>query len=276
MVPQLSIIFMIISAAVGIILPIAVCLYLRIRKRADLPPFVIGCVVFFLFALILESMVHQLVLVRSPAGETIQNTAWLYALYGGLMAGLFEETGRYLAFKTVMKRYGGKDVNALMYGIGHGGIEAILLLGFAMISNITVSLMINSGTASQLTENLSGDALTQMQSSLELLKTTPSYMFLLGGVERLSALTIHMALSVFVWFSVFRENKLGLYIIAILLHALVDGLTVIFQSTGMNTVLLEACVMAMAICIALYALKLWKDNHIEHVTEADSVTETDE
>jgi len=276
MVPQLSIIFMIISAAVGIILPIAVCVYLRIRKKADLPPFVIGCVVFFLFALILESTVHQLVLGHSPAGETIQNTTWLYALYGGLMAGLFEETGRYLAFRTVMKRYGGKDVNSLMYGIGHGGIESILLLGFAMISNITVSLMINGGTASQLTENLSGDALTQMQSSIDLLKTTPSYMFLLGGVERLSALTLHMAFSVFVWFSVFRKNKFSLFIIAILLHALVDGLMVILQSTGMNTVLLEVCIMAMAICVALWAVKLWKDNHIEPVAETESAIEAEE
>ena len=69
----------------------------------------------------------------------IRGNIWLYALYGGLMAGLFEETGRYLAFSFALKKYRAKNVNALMYGAGHGGFEAIVIVGLTMINNIVWS-----------------------------------------------------------------------------------------------------------------------------------------
>ena len=39
---------------------------------------------------------------RRHGGGRRHKLSLLYALYGGLMAGLFEETGRFLAFKTVL------------------------------------------------------------------------------------------------------------------------------------------------------------------------------
>ena len=115
-----------------------------------------------LFAFILESGLHNLVF-SSPAGPAIRNNIWLYALDGGFMAGLFEETGRYLAFAFALKKYRAKNVNALMYGAGHGGFEAIVITGFTMINNITWSLMINNGSISTLLGSLSGDQLAQAQ-----------------------------------------------------------------------------------------------------------------
>lgn len=56
-----------------------------------------------LFAMVLEQIVHSIVL-GSPAGIVIRNHLWLYALYGSLMAGLFEETGRFLAMRYVLKK----------------------------------------------------------------------------------------------------------------------------------------------------------------------------
>ena len=46
----------------------------------------------------------------------------LYAVYGGLMAALFEETGRYSAMRFLVKPM--DFPNAFMYGAGHGGVEA--------------------------------------------------------------------------------------------------------------------------------------------------------
>ena len=86
-----------------------------------------------LFAFILESGAHRIVL-SLPAGSVIKGSIWLYALYGGFMAGLFEETGRYLAFSFALKKYRAKNVNALMYGAGHGGFEAVVVVGLTMIN----------------------------------------------------------------------------------------------------------------------------------------------
>ena len=102
-VPALSIFFMVITCILSIGTPIALFLYLRFARKADVYPFFAGCSVMLLFAFILEQGAHSFILSFS-AGETIRNNLWLYALYGGLMAGLFEETGRYLCFSFALKR----------------------------------------------------------------------------------------------------------------------------------------------------------------------------
>ena len=257
-VPVLSIVFMAVSCAICFLTPLALFLYLRLVKKADVYPFFAGCAVMLLFAFILESGFHNLVL-NSPAGPVIRNNIWLYALYGGLAAGLFEETGRYLAFAFALKKYRSKNVNALMYGAGHGGFEAIVIVGLTMINNITWSLMINNGSISTLLGSLSGDQLAQAQQSVTLLAATPSYQFLLGGVERLFAIALHIALSVIVWFSVKWNGKLYLYPAAILIHFAVDAAAALLSGLGLNVIAIEAVVAILTAAAVFFARRLWRE-----------------
>ena len=117
-VSDLSIVFMAISCLFGFGLPIVLLLYFRKKFKADFMAFVVGGAVMFLFALVLEATVHQIILA-TPAGKAVLSSAILYAVYGGFMAALFEETGRFLAMKTILRPYQKKDVNALMYGARH-------------------------------------------------------------------------------------------------------------------------------------------------------------
>ena len=119
-VPAGSVAGMIFSLAVAFGLPIGLYLYLKHKKYARTSSFVAGMVVFILFAMVLENLVHSLVL--GLAGTAITGSLFLYAVYAALMAAAFEETGRYLAMRFVLRRLDGK--NALMYGAGHGGVEA--------------------------------------------------------------------------------------------------------------------------------------------------------
>ena len=256
-VPSLSIVCMAISCAVSFCLPVILLLYFRKKKGADFLPFFIGCAVMLVFALILEAAVHTVVLA-TPAGAFIQDHLWLYALYGGFMAGLFEETGRWIAFRTVLKHRQDKDANALMYGAGHGGFEAAAIVGVAMINNLVWSVMINSGNSAAVTDSLTGDTLAQVQQSMQTLVSTPSYQFLLGGVERIFAVAIQISLSVLVWFSVRRPGRGYLYPAAILLHLIVDAVTVILSGMGISTILLEAVIGCLAVLIALLAKGIWK------------------
>lgn len=236
-------------------MPVILFIFFRKKKEADILPFFVGCAVMLVFALILESAVHQIVL-GSSVGERILGNIWLYALYGGLMAGLFEETGRFIAFKTVLKKQD-KDVNALMYGAGHGGFEAAVLLGISMISNIAIAVMINSGNTSVLTETLSGDALTQMEAALEDMTTTAPYIFLIGIIERVFAITLQIALSVIVWTAVKNKKRWYLYPVAILIHFVVDAAAVIFMHYNVPTLLIEVLVGVMAALAAVFAKRLF-------------------
>ena len=103
--------------------------------------FLLGCVIFPLFALTLEGGVNRAVLY-GPIGDTITGNLWLYALFGGAMAGIFEECGRWAAFRLT-RRWSRGPEDALMYGAGHGGIEAALLAGSMMLNNLLVSMALN-------------------------------------------------------------------------------------------------------------------------------------
>ncbi len=256
-VPALSIAFMALAMVFAFAAPIALLICYK-KKGADVLPFFVGCAVFIVFALILEALVHNVVL-KGPAGATIQGNTLLYALYGGFMAGLFEETGRFVAFKTVLKKRLGNDRNALMYGAGHGGIEAILLLGLAYISNLVMSLLINAGMADTLTAGLTGDALEQVQSAFATLTATAPWTYLLAIVERAVAITTHICLSVLVWFAAKKPGKFWLFPLAILLHAALDGIVVILAAR-LPLWGVEGGLVVMAVLLVLLARSVWKKN----------------
>lgn len=271
-VPVLTIVFCALSCAAAFGIPVALLLYFRIRKHADILPFFIGCAVMLLFALILESIIHNIVL-NSASGRKIRDSIWLYALYGGMMAGLFEETGRFIAFKTVLRKTNGNDANALMYGAGHGGFEAIVLLGFAMLSNIVMAVMINSGRLSELTGVLPEDALAQLQPVTDQLVSSSPFLFITGLIERIFAITLQIALSVLVWFAAKNREKLWLWPAAILIHAAVDGIMVIVLQYSSSIAVTEASIGIMTIPAVLAAVAAWRKNTVpsahEEVPQSD-------
>ena len=229
------------------------------RKGAQVLPFFVGCAVFALFALILESLMHQLVFKVLPVGEKIIGNTLLYALYGGLAAGVFEESGRFLAFKTVLKNKLGNDRNALMYGAGHGGMEVVLLLSATYVSYIAMGVMMNLGMADKLTAGLAGDMFTQMETLLSTIAAMTPLTCLLAVVERCAAMTSHISLSVLVWFAAKKPGKGWLYPLAILLHAVLDGVLVILAAR-LPLVAVEGCLAGMVVLLALFAHGVWKKN----------------
>ena len=209
-VPAVSIAFMAVAALAGIAIPLILFLVFRKKYRADRSPFWIGAAVFALFALALEGFVNSLIL-RSALGQAIQSNIWLLGVFGGLMAGLFEETGRYAAFKTVLKKRRENDHNALMYGAGHGGFEAFYILFVSMASNIALSLMLNAGQGDQLAAGIAGQAgPTAIQGVFAALATTPAYLFLMAVVERFGAVAVHLSCSVLVWIAA-KDGKRFLF-----------------------------------------------------------------
>ncbi len=267
-VSTLSVICMGISMLLAFAIPIILLIRYR-RKGADFLPFFIGCAVMLIFALILESLIHQLVL-GSPAGETIRGNLWLYAVYGGLMAGLFEETGRFIAFKTVLKKKQDNDMNALMYGAGHGGFEVLAILGVTMLNNLIWSILINTGSLSLITSQVPANMMEQVNATFQALTETPPWQFLLGIVERCFAVIMQIALSVLVWFAAKKKGRGFLFPAAILLHAVVDGVTVILTGIGLSSLAVEGAVGAMAILLALLSKSVWNREH----KDTEAMTET--
>lgn len=256
-VPIMSIIGMIFSLIISIGLPI-VLLIVALKKnkgKAKISSFFIGCGTFILFAMILEQLFHFIVLslTGGVSDSVIKSDPLLLGLYGALVAALFEETGRFLAMKFVMKKNLTKE-NALTYGIGHGGIEAIIVVGLLNINNLVLSLMINSGAIEKLIAETPGISASVIGA--DALLTTQSLDFFMGGIERITAVILHICLSVFVYYAV-KHRKPAYLLLAYALHTAVNFIAVI-AANALPVLIVEAILLGEVLIVAYFAIKLYR------------------
>ena len=243
------------SLCISIALPVVLLIVVHKKTKARMAMAVIGAATFFLFAMVLEQILHAVVL--GVGGERITGNIWIYGLYGGLAAGLFEEVGRFVAMRFAMKKQLNLP-NALMYGVGHGGIEAILIVGLASVSNLVTSIMINAGTLEASLGALDQATKEATLTQLSALWTTPSYQFFLSGIERIVAVTLHIALSVLV-FQAVKLGKKRYWFLAFAIHAGVDFVTVV-AANYLNLVLVEVMLAVLVAGVVALTISLCKKN----------------
>lgn len=230
--------------SITIVVPLGGMIFLH-RRGGTWTAFLTGAGTFVVFALVLEPMLHQLVL-RSEIGTAIQGNIWLYGLYGGLAAGLFEETGRLLAFQFILKNRTDR-ISALSYGIGHGGIEAFLLVGLTMAANLALALTYPGMEAPA----------PEIQAAMDALSAVPAATFLWSGVERLSAMALHLALSVAV-FAAVRMKRRRLFPAAVLVHAAVD-FAAVTANAFLPVAATEGIVLALTAAAAVWAARIYRN-----------------
>ena len=243
------------SLCISIALPVVLLIVVHKKTKARMAMAVIGAATFFLFAMVLEQILHAVVL--GVGGERITGNIWIYGLYGGLAAGLFEEVGRFVAMRFAMKKQLNLP-NALMYGVGHGGIEAILIVGLASVSNLVTSIMINAGTLEASLGALDQATKEATLTQLSALWTTPSYQFFLSGIERIVAVTLHIALSVLV-FQAVKLGKKRYWFLAFAIHVGVDFVTVV-AANYLNLVLVEVMLAVLVAGVVALTISLCRKN----------------
>jgi uncharacterized membrane protein YhfC len=224
MVSSASFVFMGFTLLMSIGLPIGLAIYLCVKRKASPLAVLVGALVF---------VVTQ-VLIRIPLLQLSSQMAWyqamaanlvVIALFLSLTAGLFEETGRYLAFRFLLKNKL-QTKNALAFGVGHGGIEAILLVGLSFINNFAFSMMINAGTFDQVVAPALGASAETLKS--QLVGLAPES-FAVAGVERTLTILAHIGMSLLVYYAV-RYGKVRFYFLALLAHTLINfGVVMIAQ-----------------------------------------------
>ena len=233
-VPTSSLIAMGAAAAFCALLPIGILIWWRRTERVRLLPALWGALAFLLFARGLEMGLHYLCILSDNAvSRAILSSPWLYMLYGALTAGIFEECGRFCMYKTVMRRYDGRAA-AVTAGIGHAGDTDALL-------------------------KLAGSAETAQTVAASLGKYTVGYC-LLACLERVSAMLLHISLSVFVFAAARSRAKRGYLAFAIGLHAIFDMPAALYQFGYVKQ--LFPVELWLAVC-ALYALRSARKCYLE-------------
>lgn len=239
--------------------PIVLLIIWRVKKKCNLMPALVGALTFIVFALILESFPKMVLLSGTNAiSNYILNHAWAYALVGGLLAGIFEESGRFIAYRFFLKKHTDK-VTAITYGIGHGGIESIILVGMGMLSNLSMAMLINSGALVTIMENLPAEQATAYETAIASLTSAGFGMFLWGIFERIFAILLHISLSVLVYASIKDKSRFYLFPLAIVLHAGLDVFAALYQFGTLTLPLTELCIALFASGCAVFAFRIYRN-----------------
>ncbi|MBQ2593855.1 MAG: YhfC family intramembrane metalloprotease [Candidatus Riflebacteria bacterium] len=270
-------VLLVLGAILSFVIPLLIAIVWKKKKKEPFSTILIGAAIFLLFALILEKPIQALVISKNYSlGLFLSSHPILLAFVFGLFPGIFEETGRLLAFKTLLKNRKNKET-AISYGIGHGCFEAMAIMGMTYISYISFACMINSGTfvniINQVKEKAPDQVETLYTQADQIAKTS---IFLVGAsiIERVLAILLQIGLSILVFYACKDKKKFWLFPLAIILHSLTDftaGLNYV-KVTNFSILELEVILVVSAtitFCSAYFLL--YKKDSAEQVENCSIV-----
>jgi uncharacterized membrane protein YhfC len=167
-------------------------------------------------------------------------TSIFNAIVLGLLAGIFEETARWVLFKFSLKNTK-TWAEGVLVGAGHGGVEAFILGLLAVLTVINMVVMRNADLAAL---GIPAEQIELTRQQVDAFWSSPAYMGFLGGLERIFAICLHLSLSVMVLYSVAYKKPMWFWL-ALLWHALVDAIAVYFLPI-VGAVALEGMVGVLA------------------------------
>lgn len=252
---------LIITVVLMIVIPVLFFIYWRVkhREQTNIRYLVAGAVGFLVSARILELGVHYFcILADNPVSRFINGSTAAYVLYGIVMAGVFEECGRHIILKYVMKKDRTRE-NAVLYGIGHGGIEILAVILPAMVTYLVVAFMFSRGNAEEavhslkITEDTAAAALPSVLAAAAFDYTAMA----MNVVERLLAMLVHIGLTVIVFYGVMTAGK-GCLPLAILLHMAVDTFPALYQRGVVQLWTVEIWAALWTAVIVFLAVRLYR------------------
>jgi len=245
MVPVENVIAITIVLITSVLLPVVGWLIVRRRFKVSLTNLLVGAAVFFVCYIIAA--------ITSMIGPMLITSPIVLTLVFSLRAGLVEEFGRYVAFKWLLKR--SKTVgDAIMYGVGHGGMEVLLVLTLAMINNLIFVVMANLGALDTLIA-LAPEQSQSILSAVRILAETHPLLFAAGLFERIVAMILHISLSVIVFCAV-RQKKPIYLLLAIGLHTLLNSCIVLYVLGMVDVWGLEAVLAVVVAAVVLIARQI--------------------
>lgn len=207
---------------ITVVIPLAVLIYAVYKKRFI--PFILGVIAF-----VVSQIFLRIPLITYLQTESSQYQLWsisnpiLMILLLSFSAGIFEEIARFIAMRFFMKQ---RDLlSGVVFGLGHGGIEAFLLVGLATI--ISFSSVVGMET------------------------------YLVTGLERALAIVVHICLSLLVLRAVQQLQFTGV-LLAITIHGLINSTVAIvgyFSSIWLAEIVLLVCTITLVFFTYFYIRK---------------------
>ncbi len=233
---------------IGIVIPVVVSLiYVKVKKE-KITTILIGALTFGAFAIFLESIPKAILFqIPGPISTFFMNTPWALVIVGASLAGIFEETGRFVAFKTLLRKRK-QRTTAIAHGLGHGLFEVMYLFVLTGIQMIAYGVLINTGAFNAIIEQVAAaapDQLAQIEALPEIISSVHFSTMPLALVERVGAVLFHVAMSI-VGFAAVNTKRTWMFPLAIVLHTCLD----IIAGLGQVGVITNVYIMELLIVSA--------------------------
>ncbi len=253
MVSTLSIISIIVTLVASIFIPIflAIIWCVKNKGKKTLSALLLGALGFFVMQIIIRTPILSVISQNAGFLDFISSHYVLYCALLAFTAALVEVIARYGVAKIL-----NKDLSferSFASGLGHGGVETIILTGMTYVSNLVLSFMINTGSFNTIVEQMEVQDVdaSSFLAAKEQLISTSSPMFLLAGFERILALGFHIGLTVMVWYFVKHKKDIVGILICLLAHFAVDFVSCFVQ--GLATDYLSNVISLATAYIIIYS-----------------------
>ena len=226
MVSTASMIAIIITLFITLIAPVMVWIIYGVKNKGKgvWKAFVLGAAGFVLLQMIIRMPILNIVSLIPGFGTFVAEYYVVYCLILAITAALFEVVARFGVAKILQKKINYEQ--GVAAGLGHGGIEAILIVGMTYINNLLYAIMINTGSFQGMIQDAlrtSGpEVAEQLIMVMDSLVEAPSYLFYLAGYERVLTVIFHTAMSLLVCYLVYKKKAVLGVSIAFVAHFLVD------------------------------------------------------
>jgi uncharacterized membrane protein YhfC len=243
-----------------LVIPLAIGALIFNRTKADWSIFGIGALTFVASQVlhipfnsyILDPLITSLGLKMAPNTFSLL----LIGVFYGLSAGIFEELSRYFVYKKYLseKRSWGSGI---MFGAGHGGIEAILL-GVIVLFTFLQMFALKGASSSVLSESIPVEQMDLVAFQIDQFWASPWWMHLLGVLERVFAITMHVFMALLVQRAVIRKQLRWLWA-AVLFHTLID-MTAVYGISSFGVIVTESALLTLAAIAILMIFKFGRES----------------
>ncbi|QWU45672.1 YhfC family glutamic-type intramembrane protease [Bacillus sp. NP247] len=217
---------LIFTAMISCGLPLIALLYAFWKKRYI--PYMLGVLAFVVSQVLIRIQILKYLGENSTSFSMFSAMQpVLFAVALSLSAGIFEEIARFIVMRYFMKQRDWQS--GFLFGAGHGGIEAVLIVGIPVVSFLLTQTVV------QGSEN-----------------------YYIGGIERIFAMVLHVGLS-FIVLQAVVQKKFRFVIIAILIHGAVNtlaGIIPLYVPANSEIFVVEVTLAICALLVFSYSLLL--------------------
>lgn len=245
---------------VALVLPVAALMILSRKWKLHhvFSAWLLGAAGFFIPQMLIRLPILNLLSAQEGFQAFAQNYFPIYGFLLALTAALFELAGRYSVAKLLKKKHMTFQ-RSIAAGLGHGGIEAMVLIGMAYISNLVFLVMIQNGSFDGLIAQTaaSGTDVSSLYAAKDALLNTPPLLFLLAGYERILTMVCHCAMSLMVCWGVWQERPGKSVLACLLFHTLLDSTAILhnlvapFSQTAAYVLIYALLTAAAALAIVI-------------------------